>query len=1116
MAPRQGSGYLPYVQSAAEILSLGISNRCLVINGSAGDAFEAYEETRYAFIDNVELPEGLYWFSGEASLIVHVKNSAIPFGGAESSELSGEDLDSASPLGMAYGWALHYWSQAKPVPSPTFEIGAAAQHAIRGTDMLIRSRDFFFDAANSEWQYGVLLDGNTTFLFQSMVAPVRDLGDPQEWLSGFESDAHQFGATLTRAKLAGKFANTLYSFRATRTLFRAYQFKPIMKMLQTGKSRILVADEVGLGKTIEAGLIWTELEARSEANTVLIVCPASLVWKWRHEMEDRFGFETRELDAAAMKEFLEKHSRGTLPSRFAYVVSMERIRNWSGLEALAMNPIAIELLIIDEAHSMRNTSTRSYAAGALLAQLASSVIFLSATPINLHQRDIFSLTGLLAPEDELDPATAALQLEPNQYLNAIAARLGKPNPSSAEMRELLQKALDTEFGQLLATRSEVMALREILSEENLDASAIVSARRYIADLNALSTVITRTRKAEVQEEKPIREATRIDVEWTDEELAFYSEFLQWCSDRATSMDSPLMFSMQMPLRLASASLAVTRELVLSGAGRQIEISDDESGSDNKSASTYDHVTATLIEAAKNLPAGQDSKFDKLLPVLQQMKKEGRRALLFTFSKPTLAYLQKRLAGEFRVSVLNGDVPKLTRNEIMSDFRAGKYDFVLANRVASEGLDFEFCQAVINYDLPWNPMEVEQRIGRIDRIGQTSPKIAIINFVNERTVDERIVIRLLERIQIFEDTIGELEPIIHEQMRQIAGAMDFTLTEEQREIQTNQIVLAIETQRTLIQDVSDISSGLLVSNDVDIAGLEDDLVKSGRYVGQLELANLIRDWTATDGGSSRVEGEDLLITGSPEMVRRTNELSRTRQRTHREIESFIENLRQQLPFSLSLSQERAREIGQPLLNVNHPATIAAATVPLHRQARFAKLKILTNDESQVGEFIVLMAIARNASRGGDEIWGEAIGLHDLQFASDKFDLVMAALATGDLRDSDALFESARASRAVSKMTEAITSRHFREQLRRAEESQHFRQSRKLAIQTQYDKKVASIERRMATMKANGVDESVLRMTEGQRRMAEQSRDLQVLNVDGADEPEIELEYLAICLLEVVNE
>ncbi|MET0114667.1 MAG: C-terminal helicase domain-containing protein, partial [Limnospira maxima] len=128
--------------------------------------------------------------------------------------------------------------------------------------------------------------------------------------------------------------------------------------------------------------------------------------------------------------------------------------------------------------------------------------------------------------------------------------------------------------------------------------------------------------------------------------------------------------------------------------------------------------------------------ERLGEVLAELHALERPALLFTWSKKTLRYLQAAYGRKYRIAVLNGDVPRQDRGKIMRDFRAGGYDFLFANRVASEGLDFEFCSAVINYDLPWNPMEVEQRIGRIDRIGQKSEKILIRNFYNDEAIDSR--------------------------------------------------------------------------------------------------------------------------------------------------------------------------------------------------------------------------------------------------------------------------------------------------------------------------------------------------------------------------------------------
>ena len=215
----------------------------------------------------------------------------------------------------------------------------------------------------------------------------------------------------------------MFSFRATRTTFRPYQFKPVIKLLQTGKARLLIADEVGLGKTIEAGLIWTELEARREADRVLVVCPAGLVGKWIEEMQDRFEFELIELDINGLRNFLTRHRQNQLPGRRAYVCSLERLRTWGGLDEMDEFPPEFDLIIVDEAHSMRNQDTKSYALGTRLADWADSLVFLTATPINLRQEDLLNLLELLAPEDFGDIRDLELRLKPDRIINTVAARL---------------------------------------------------------------------------------------------------------------------------------------------------------------------------------------------------------------------------------------------------------------------------------------------------------------------------------------------------------------------------------------------------------------------------------------------------------------------------------------------------------------------------------------------------------------------------------------------------------------------------------------------------------------------------------------------------------------------
>ncbi|OBK38174.1 hypothetical protein A5658_26550 [Mycobacterium sp. 1245111.1] len=911
----------------------------------------------------------------------------------------------------------------------------------------------------------------------------------------------------------GKFANTLFSFRATRTTFRPYQFKPVLKLLQTGKARLLIADEVGLGKTIEAGLIWTELEARREADRVLVVCPSGLLNKWKEEMADRFEFELMELDGNGLTNFAEQHRQNRLPQRRAHISSLERLRTWDGLDDLKDVPPEFDLVIVDEAHAMRNQDTKSYALGTEIAEWADNLIFLTATPINLHQQDLLNLLELLAPEDYGDIRDLELRLEPNRITNSVAAKLVQKGVSGRDLLAELNKLGGTALGGPLMQRADFKLLTQLLDKDKLTPREIVDAKRYLADLNTLSTVITRTKKVEVDDRKAKRTEDRQDVIWTDAEEDFYAEYLAWCETRAKAMERPLYFAMQMPLRLASACLPMARRAVLDPVSFGA-ISDADSGD----SATRLEPHAGLIEAASLLPETVDTKFDLLYEVLLHFHEKRKRALLFTHSRPTLAYLQQRLAHEFRVAVMHGGVDREGRRKIMASFRAGEYDFVLANRVASEGLDFEFCSAVINYDLPWNPMEIEQRIGRIDRIGQQEETIVVVNFVNESTIDERILSRLLDRIEIFESSIGALEPIIAvEATKVLQAGFDFTLSAEQREQRLHEAITAIEEQKAGVQDISDASSALLVSNDVDVAGLEDDLVRTGSYIGQRELALLIDDWARIDGAEGITfarDGVSVELRGNPAMAARVDELAKSNKRTRSEISSVTSFLRNELPMQLLLDQELARTSGGNLLTATSPLAMAAAAVPGHRQARFASLQISTLEEDVVpGIYVAVLATAVSASRAGDEIWGCAVTDEGRNAGEAPVHALLAALARGGLIDAP-LPSLERLDRLAERAANQLDFRHVHEQAKRDSEFGALKEAKLISLEAQYHRRRAAIEKRIATTLSRGRRESSVDLFRSQLRRAEERFASLSEDVAGESQPEIRLEHLAVCVLEII--
>ena len=192
-----------------------------------------------------------------------------------------------------------------------------------------------------------------------------------------------------------------------------------------------------------------------------------------------------------------------------------------------------------------------------------------------------------------------------------------------------------------------------MHRDQLTPREVVDARALLAELNALSTVITRTRKAEIDEAKPIRDPKIREVIWSPEETHFYQEYLGWCRKRAEAAGQALYFAMQMPIRLASACLPAARDLVL----RHGAVTDEETGTDAASATAWVDPHIELVEAARALVGAQDSKLEMLKPLLAGLVRDRRRGpALHLLCAPTLDYLAASFRDDYRVAVLHGGVP----------------------------------------------------------------------------------------------------------------------------------------------------------------------------------------------------------------------------------------------------------------------------------------------------------------------------------------------------------------------------------------------------------------------------------------------------------------------------
>lgn len=1082
----------------------------LVCGAEVPSTAPAAADARFLAAAEAPLPAGVYEFHAASGLSVLVVDSPIPPGAPAVGEWSAPDDD---PLIAAYGWFDALWDRGTLVPTPTFAEGQHATTVPEGQEAFVRRRTF----DRGQWWYRVRVEGRTVTLPESSLEPPTVDDDPYEWIERPSADVHRFAATLTRAKLREELTDTVYSFRATRTILRPYQFRPVMRLLETGSLRLLIADEVGLGKTIEAGLVWTELDARRQANRVLVVCPSMLVDKWRQEMINRFSFETEELDRKGLDELLEKVATDRFPARYRAVCSIERLRMWGGLEELNELGPRFDLIIADEAHAFRNSGTRSHALGALLSDWADALVFLSATPLNLGNDDLYNLLELLAPGEFDNRLVLEERLAPNALLNRVSASFFDRDVSNVERRGWLREIESLTFGPAVTAQPVYRDVCQLLDAPDLSARDIAEAKRLLAQLHALSAVVTRTRKVDIQEQKAVREARPIEVELTDEEAAFYLAFAKWQVERALRKGIPPGFATQMPLRMASSCIPAAQAAVLEWEPNFGPDDLDPEDEDDPVLDPYEDQPPPEVVAAATAVGSVDTKFDRFIEVLLPIVEQGRQVLVFTFSRRALAYLQRRLSEYVRLCVLHGGVHRDDRPGVMARFRAGEYQVMLASRVASEGLDFEFCSTVVNWDLPWNPMEVEQRIGRVDRFGQTAEKVLVLNFHTPGTVETDIIERVHSRIGVFQDSIGELEPILQSRLSELRQTMfDFSLTEEQRQRRLDETLAAIEEQRLTREDLESARSYLSSTDDADIDGFERDVVASGRYVGQDELVLLLRDWAATAPGAQvevHNEGRSLSVVGTPAMAEHLDGVSAAGERSLSELHTLSRRLRDGQPIHLCLDQELARTSGQDLLSANHPLVRAALRVPGHTQERFASVS-LTSDEAPTGQYLVLLTVARwNGAQPSTELWTGAVDLATGQEADASVGrALLAGLAGGSLSPGPAVDATAELEDALDAAERQLRRRQEEDERRRVEANEALVEARRISLRETHSRKVEQINRRLATVRRDNKTRAIPLL---ESQLATQDRLLHEAEValEARRQGAMSVEQLAVCVAEI---
>ncbi len=597
------------------------------------------------------------------------------------------------------------------------------------------------DGLSDELRVFWSLEGDALVLEQATLpVPQRDRLDDPERLAAF-LDAVRWGAV---ASADGKALQA--PFRSGITI-EDYQLDPVVRALDMPRVNLLIADDVGLGKTIEAGLVLQEMLLRHRARTVLILCPPALRHKWRREMLEKFGLAFEVIDSDKIRELRRSRGVGADPFRHypRAIVSFDWLKNGRPLEMLRSTlpskenayPRRFDLLIVDEVHQCAPSGNGVYATDSdrtkLLLQLASHVehrLFLSATPHNGYESSYSALLEMLDPQRfqrgvPPDP-TALRRAVVRRMKSQIDADLGPKADGSVRFprREVIslpvvyaeeERAAHADlvtYTELRRSRARERQGREAATDA-CDLMLLLLKKRLFSSPAAFATTLdahVRSLAMPRPDRAPDPERVRVAYDETDDDFALDDEL-----DDAT--EEAILVATRATHKLEPDEAAILERLRKWSA---------------TAAKRSDAKAAILVEKLRGwcLRPGPSGK-----PAWT-----NERVIIFTEYRATQKWLHRilvdaGLAGEGgeRLALMYGGMPEDDRERLVAEFGADPalrpVRILLATDTASEGIDLQrHCRLMVHAEIPFNPNRLEQRNGRIDRHGQPSPSVEIYHFV----------------------------------------------------------------------------------------------------------------------------------------------------------------------------------------------------------------------------------------------------------------------------------------------------------------------------------------------------------------------------------------------------
>jgi superfamily II DNA or RNA helicase len=460
-----------------------------------------------------------------------------------------------------------------------------------------------------------------------------------------------------------------------------YQVNTARQVMRTMRGRALLCDEVGLGKTIEAGLVLKEYVIRGLARRVLVLVPPSLVSQWQDEMSDKFGLELVSFDDPEFR----RHGLEAWKRCDRIVASLHTAK--SPRHAERIRNVDWDLIIVDEAHHLRHRASQSWK---FVNQIKSRyLLLLTATPAQNDLDELYNLITLLSPGQLRSPA---------EFRREFVERNDPRRPRNRTK------------------------LRELLMD-----------------------VMVRNTRSRVGVRLPPREATTIAVTLTAAERELYDGITRFVREAYARLgEAP---GGRTGIRTLQAEAGSSARSVRSTLSRMLQ---KEVPEEWRAALYALEALARRVETSGKVAA--------LADVLHQRLAAGEKALVFTQYLETQAFLVERLTQEgIATARFNGGLSPSEKDAAIAEF-AGRCRVLVSTDVGSEGRNLQFCRVIVNYDLPWNPMRIEQRVGRVHRIGQAVP-VRIFNLAAPGTLEGRMLEVLDDKLNMFELVIGEIGEIL---------------------------------------------------------------------------------------------------------------------------------------------------------------------------------------------------------------------------------------------------------------------------------------------------------------------------------------------------------------------